>query len=331
MLTGETDNDLEFECNRDFKEIIARSSYIFILGVAGDSGSGKTTFTHAIRTVFGEDLVDSITLDDYHRYNRTERAQLGLTPLNPDANDLTRLANDVAALKRGKTIKKPVYNHSTGTFDQDSEFTSKKILILEGLHPLYTPALRELLDFSIFVDPVREVKYQWKIKRDVIERGYNENDVLREIERREPDFKRYILPQREHADAIVSIRPSKYETTPDAPTQVYQIVLSQCRMSQPIADIDLMIDLHSILALSDRNFLLEFIRHEQNGKRMGDLVIDGELSSHVVACLEQRLEDQTRVRPVRIFRDRDYVTAGEITQLILCWRIIHRRISLEPC
>jgi phosphoribulokinase len=331
MTKGEIDINADYECNRDFKEIIARSPYVFVLGVAGDSGSGKTTFTHAVRTVFGEDLVDSISLDDYHRYNRSERAQIGLTPLDPGANDLTRLERDVAALKRGETIKKPVYNHNTGRFDQDTVFTSKKILILEGLHPLYTPVLRELLDFSIFVDPVREVKYQWKIKRDVIERGYNEKDVLMEIERREPDFERFILPQKEYADAIVSIRPSKYETIPDVPASVYQIVLSQCRMSPPLSDIDLMIDLHSILALSDRNFLLEFIRHEQNGKRMGDLVIDGELSSHVVACLEQRIEDQTRVRPVRIFRDRDYVTAGEITQLILCWRIIHRRISREPC
>lgn len=299
--------------------------------MAGDSGSGKTTFTHAVRTVFGEDLVDSITLDDYHRYDRADRARLGLTPLNPDANDISRLERDVAALKRGETINKPVYNHSTGTFDRDVAFTSKKILILEGLHPLYSPVLRGLLDFSIFVDPVREVKYEWKIRRDVVDRGYRESDVRAEIAVREPEFERYILPQKEHADAVVTIRPSKYGSGPGKPARIYQIVLSQIRMDQPAADIDLMIDLHSILALSDRNFLLEFIHNDHGEKRMGDLVIDGELSAHVVACLEQRIEDQTRVMPVRIFRDRDYVTAGEITQLILCWRIIHRRISLEPC
>jgi len=56
-----------------FQEIIARSPLVFIIGVAGDSGSGKTTFTDAIRQIFGPDLVATITLDDYHKYDREER------------------------------------------------------------------------------------------------------------------------------------------------------------------------------------------------------------------------------------------------------------------
>ena len=59
-----------------FKEIIGRSPLVFVIGVAGDSGSGKTTFTNAIRQIFGPDLVATITLDDYHRYNREERKRL---------------------------------------------------------------------------------------------------------------------------------------------------------------------------------------------------------------------------------------------------------------
>lgn len=319
------------ECSNDFKEIIAASGYVFVIGVAGDSGSGKTTFTHAIRTVFGDDLVSSITLDDYHRYDRATRMRYNMTPLNPAANDLERLENDVAALKSGLTIQKPVYNHTSGVFDPEQPFTPKKILILEGLHPLFTPRLRSLLDFSIFVDPVREVKYEWKVRRDVNERGYSEEQVRDEIDRREPEFERFILPQKEFAEAVITIRPSKYLPYTGDIYRMYQVVLSQSRMYPSYADIDLMIDLYSVLSLSDRNFLLEFIHRDQKTQRMGDLVIDGELSSHVVACLEQMIEEQTRVRPVSIFQNRDYITAGEITQLILCWRIIHRRISLEPC
>ena len=60
----------------NFKEIIAHSPVIFTIGVAGDSGSGKTTFTNAIRQIFGPDLVSTITLDDYHRYDREERKDL---------------------------------------------------------------------------------------------------------------------------------------------------------------------------------------------------------------------------------------------------------------
>ena len=64
---------------------------------------------------------------------------------------------------------------------------------------------------------------------------------------------------------------------------------------------------------------------------MGELIIDGELSEHVVKKLEHSIEEQTRVHPISIFKDRKYVTAGDLAQLILCWRIIHRRIFMETC
>ena len=62
---------------------------------------------------------------------------------------------------------------------------------------------------------------------------------------------------------------------------------------------------------------------------MGELIMDGELSAHVVNKLEHSIEEQTRVRPISIFRHRQYVTAGDLARLILCWRIIHRRIFVE--
>ena len=62
---------------------------------------------------------------------------------------------------------------------------------------------------------------------------------------------------------------------------------------------------------------------------MGELIIDGELSAHVVNKLEHSIEEQTNVRPISIFRHREYVTAGDLARLILCWRIIHRRIFVE--
>jgi phosphoribulokinase len=61
---------------------------------------------------------------------------------------------------------------------------------------------------------------------------------------------------------------------------------------------------------------------------MGELIMDGELSEHVVKKLEGSIERQTRIHPISIFKDRSYVTAGDLAQLILCWRIIHRRIFI---
>ena len=210
----------------NLKETIAASPYIFTIGVSGDSGSGKTTFTRGVRSIFGDDLVSTITLDDYHRYDREERKSLGITALNPVANRIDRLEADLALLKQGMTIEKPVYNHDTGKFDRPVPFSPQKILILEGLHTFFTPALRDNLDFMLFVDPGQEVKYDWKQKRDVASRGYSAAEVKRHIEERKPDYERYIAPQKEYADAIVGIDYSEYSRDLGEARNVYQVTLS---------------------------------------------------------------------------------------------------------
>jgi phosphoribulokinase len=316
---------------KNFKDTIAASPCIFTIGVAGDSGSGKTTFTHGVRSIFGNDLVSTITLDDYHRFDRDGRKDQGLTALDPKANRIDRLEQDLVQLRRGVPIDKPVYNHTTGKFDPPVVFFPKKILILEGLHALFTPGLRKYLDFTLFVDPAKQVKYDWKIKRDVINRGYSRDAVQEEIIEREPAYERYIAPQKEFADAVIGIDYSRYGREVGAERNVYQVTLSQTRMKQNLENIDLSLDLYSILSLSERNFSLEFINSDHGGHRMGELIMDGELSAHVVKKLEHSIEKQTQVHPISIFRNHAYVTAGDLAQLILCWRIIHRRIFIETC
>lgn len=315
----------------NFKDTIASSPCIFTIGVAGDSGSGKTTFTQGIRDIFGNDLVSTITLDDYHALDRKAREEQGITALHPKANRIDQLEQDLIQLRRGVPIEKPVYNHATGTFDPPVVFRPKKILILEGLHTFSTPTLRKYLDFCLFVNPEREVKYDWKIQRDVEKRGYTREEVMAEIREREPDFAQYVLPQRSFADAVITIGYSEYGRSLGQERNVYRITLAQKKLRQSIEDIDLSLDLYSILSLSERNFSLKFLTSEHDGHQMGELVIDGELSGHVVERLEHSIERQTRVHPIIIFRNRDYVTAGDLAQLILCWRIIHRRIFRESC
>jgi len=313
----------------NFKDTIAASPYIFTLGVAGDSGSGKTTFTEGIRSIFGSDLVSTITLDDYHSLDREGRREQGLTPLNPRANRIHQLEEDLILLKRGVPVEKPVYNHTTGTFDTPVIFRPNKILILEGLHTMFTPNLRKYLDFTLFVDPAKGVKSDWKIRRDIRKRGYTRDDVIREIAEREPEYERYIAPQKEYADAVIGIDYSEYGRHLGEERNVYRITLSQSRMKHTIENIDLSLDLYSILSLSERNFSLEFLTSDHNGHRMGALIADGELSEHVVKKLELSIEHQTQVHPISLFQHRNYVTAGDLAQLILCWRIIHRRIFIE--
>ncbi|HOT94869.1 MAG TPA: phosphoribulokinase [Methanoregulaceae archaeon] len=315
----------------NFKEIIRESPCVFAIGVAGDSGSGKTTFTQSIREIFGEDLVSTITLDDYHLYDRKQRRERGITPLDPAANRIEQIESDLIAMKEGRTIEKPVYDHSVGTFGDPVLFTPGKILILEGLHTLFSERLREHLDFTLFVEPDRRVKEDWKIRRDMAKRGYERDQVLREIREREPDYLRYIAPQREFADVVIRISHSKYGSALARTRNVYQVSLLQDPMDQAISDVDLGIDLFSVLSLSERNFLLEFIHHEDPRRRRGEIVIDGELGLHVVQRLEQSIEEQTHVRPISLARDREYVTAVDVAQLLIAWRIIHRRIFLERC
>jgi phosphoribulokinase len=313
----------------NFKEIIAHSPIVFTIGVAGDSGSGKTTFTNAIRQIFGPGLVSTITLDDYHKYDREERKQRDITPLHPDANNITQLENDIARLKQGLPVAKPVYNHATGRFDPPVPFPPQKILILEGLHTLFTPRLRELMDFSIFVDPEKEVKYTWKRLRDMELRGYSSDEVTEEIVRREKDYETYIAPQRCDADAIIRIAHSKYGKDKGPARNIYNISLMQNRMRRTITDIDLNIDLYSLLSFHDEDFLIEFSTQFVDCAKMRALTFDGAMNYETIRKLEKSIEHQTGVHPIAMFEGRETITPTDIVQLILSWRIIHRRIFIR--
>ena len=139
--------------------------------------------------------------------------------------------------------KKPVYNHTTGTFDPPVIFHPHKILILEGLHTMFTPGLRKYLDFTLFVDPAKEVKSDWKIRRDVRMRGYSRDAVIEEISEREPEYERYIAPEKEYADAVIGIDYSEYGRQLGEERNVYRITLSQTRMKHTIENIDLSLNL----------------------------------------------------------------------------------------
>ena len=310
----------------NFKNQIAASPYIFIIGVAGDSGSGKTTFTEGIRSIFGPGLVSTISLDDYHALDRNARAEQGITPLDPKSNNIALIEEHLRILKAGQTIQKPVYNHTTGTFDPPVSFTPTKIVILEGLHPLLTPALRESIDFSVFVDPDREVKYAWKIRRDVEERGYEKEAVLQEIQEREPDYAAYVQPQINHADAIITLRPSWYDPEGTL-NNLYNVTLCQKKSDRTLERISLSFDLFAISSLADQDFLFEFRRTHLGEHPMGALTIDGELRYEVISSLEMAVERETGIHPISLFVGKEYVNATDVIRLLLSWRIINKRIA----
>jgi phosphoribulokinase len=182
---------------------------VVVIGVAGDSGCGKSTFLQRIIDLFGEDFVTVICLDDYHSLDRYQRKEQKVTALDPRANNFDLMYEQIRDLKSGKTIDKPIYNHETGLIDPPEKIEPNHVVVVEGLHPLYDERVRGLLDFSVYLDITDDVKIAWKIQRDMAERGHSYDDVLAAIESRRPDFEAYIEPQRGHADVVIQVLPTK--------------------------------------------------------------------------------------------------------------------------
>lgn len=183
-------------------------SRVVVIGVAGDSGCGKSTFLGRLKDLFGEEFMTVICLDDYHSLDRKQRKETGITALDPRANNFDLMYEQVKALKEGKSVWKPIYNHETGLIDPPELIAPNKVVVIEGLHPLYDKRVRDLIDFSIYLDLSDEVKVAWKIQRDMAERGHTLADVTQAIASRRPDFDAYIDPQKAHADVVIQILPT---------------------------------------------------------------------------------------------------------------------------
>ncbi len=182
---------------------------VVLIGVAGDSGCGKSTFLRRLADLFGEEFMTVICLDDYHSLDRKQRKEKGVTALNPKANNFDLMYEQIKALKNGEAIDKPIYNHETGELDPPERVEPNRIVVIEGLHPMHDERVRSLLDFSVYLDISDEVKIAWKIQRDMAERGHRYEDVLASINSRRPDFEAFIDPQKAHADVVIQILPTK--------------------------------------------------------------------------------------------------------------------------
>ncbi len=185
-----------------------------ILGVVGDSAAGKTTITRGLVRALGEDHVAHICTDDYHRYDRRRRAELGITPLHPDCNHLDILAQHLAHLRRGEAVLKPVYRHHDGTFAAPVHVRPGRFTVIEGLLGYYLPEMLDVYDVRVYLNPPEDLRRRWKVQRDCSRRGYTTDQVLAELDRREPDSEAFIRPQRRYADMLISFKPQDADKDP---------------------------------------------------------------------------------------------------------------------
>jgi phosphoribulokinase len=187
-----------------------------VLGVVGDSAAGKTTITRGLVRILGEGQVTAVATDDYHRYDRKQRAERGITPLHPDCNYMDIMAQHLTHLRRGEAILKPVYVHADGTFGPPVYVDPNPFAVVEGLLGYHAAAMRDCYDVRVYLAPPEELRRRWKVQRDTSRRGYTTDQVLAELDRREVDSAEYIRPQERHADMVVAFQPAGDGGDPDA-------------------------------------------------------------------------------------------------------------------
>jgi phosphoribulokinase len=192
------------------------SSRPIMIAVGGDSGTGKATLSRGLEVIFGAARSARICLDDYHALDRAQRKAVGISAVDPRANNFAAMEEDLWALREGRTIDKPVYDHARGTFGAVERVEAKEIVIVHGLFPLYTRALRSLFDVTVWLDPEPEIRTAWKIQRDTIARGHREADVRAEIDRRAAGVAKFIAPQARYADLTLTFhRPPDWQANAD--------------------------------------------------------------------------------------------------------------------
>ena len=168
--------------------------------------------TKGIANMLGDERVVTICTDDYHRYDRKERRNRGITALDPVANHMDILEQHMQLLRQGKPILKPVYNHDDGTLAAAEYIEPCEYIIIEGLLGYTTRAMRDCYDVKVYLEPVEELRVHWKISRDTTVRGYTRADVVSTISGRAGASARYIHPQRTFADMVVHFFPPEEKT-----------------------------------------------------------------------------------------------------------------------
>lgn len=253
-----------------------------MLAIAGDSASGKTTLTRGLVEAIGADRMTAVCVDDYHRFDRVERKDKPFTALHPDCNYVDIMEQHLQLLAMGQPILKPVYNHDTGTLDRPELIEPREFVVIEGLLPLHTKLARACFDIAVYLDPPEEIRRQWKVHRDTTKRGYAPEQVLAELQRREPESAAFIRPQRRWADIVVRFAPiTGRDDPPGTP-------LSAELMLRPTIDHP---DLAGVLGEADRRAMhLKLIR-DTDGRPVDALHVHGYVEPEEASLLTKAIWD----------------------------------------
>jgi phosphoribulokinase len=256
-----------------------RVDHPIILGIVGDSASGKTTLSAGVAQILGEEHCTVICTDDYHRYDRNERGASGLSALDPRSNYVDVLEQHLRLLRSGEPILKPIYDHEHGTLGRPHYIKPKEFVIAEGLLGYTTRAMRDCYDVKIYLDPEEELRVKWKLHRDTSKRGYTREQVLASLERRREDSPNFIHPQRTFADIVIRFQSPRDSNGPDTQLDVRHIL----RPTLPHPDFTPLFDGSGNAGLN-----LELAR-DRDGKPVDVLEINGNISDKRAERIEDLL------------------------------------------
>jgi len=177
------------------------------LGVAGGTGSGKTTVARSILEAVGRSRIGFLSQDSYYKDVEwgTDHDLLKHNFDHPDALDNDLLAEHIASLKAGRPVDVPIYDfvrhRRTG---ETHRVEPRPVVLVEGILLFVEPRLRRELDFKIFVDTDADVRFIRRLQRDLLERGRTVEDVMRQyIETVRPMHLEFVEPSKRWADVIV--------------------------------------------------------------------------------------------------------------------------------
>ncbi|MPZ67013.1 MAG: phosphoribulokinase [Pseudonocardiaceae bacterium] len=237
-----------------------------MLAIAGDSAAGKTTLTRGLVEALGEDRITSLCVDDYHRYDRQERKGMPFTALHPDCNYVEIMEQHLQLLAMGSPILKPVYDHSTGELTRPELVEPTEFVIVEGLLPLHSKLSRACFDITVYLDPPEEIRREWKVNRDTAKRGYGSDQVLAELDKREPESAEFIRPQKSFADVVVRFGPIEVrQDPPDTPLSAELLLRPTIRHP----------DLTGVFSDVDRNAMHLKLLRDEDGRPVDALHVHG--------------------------------------------------------
>ena len=178
-----------------------------VIGIAGGSGSGKTTVVQTILQRVGADKIALLQHDSYYKdLSRLPAAQhLDVNFDHPNSLETELLIQHIAALRAGQPVEVPIYDFATDSrTSQTYTLTPKRVILVEGILIFTEPKLREMCDVKIFVDTDADLRFIRRLERDIHERGRTADSVIAQYQRTvRPMHLEFVEPSKRYADIII--------------------------------------------------------------------------------------------------------------------------------